>query len=118
MIVYSVCCAGGVVTSAGGGLEGVTAAMEVVSTTGLVGSKVGATRLFVAGSAVVFDAVFSFRQPCISKAMRPIPWTARTKKTAILTLARPLFFCSRREPCGISGLWLFMSVNAVASFHF
>src|SRR5437879_3410742 len=32
----------------------------------------------------------------------------RTKKTAILTRARPLFFCSRREPCGSSGLVLFM----------
>ena len=43
-------------------------------------------------------------QPCMSRAMRPTPWIARTTKTAIFTRARPLFFCSKKEPCGISGL--------------
>src|ERR1039458_101859 len=33
---------------------------------------------------------------------------ARTKKTAIFTRARPLFFCSKAEPCGMSGFWLFI----------
>ena len=33
---------------------------------------------------------------------------ARTKKTAIFTRARPLFFCSKAEPGGMSGFWLFI----------
>src|ERR1035437_2801221 len=33
---------------------------------------------------------------------------ARTKKTAIFTRAWPLLFCSKTEPCGVSGLWLFI----------
>src|ERR1035438_7389641 len=33
---------------------------------------------------------------------------ARTKKTAIFTRARPLYFCSKAEPGGMSGFWLFI----------
>ena len=52
----------------------------------------------------------SFLQPCMSKASKPMPWMARTTNTAILTRARPWFFCSRSEPCGRSGLELFMVI--------
>src|ERR1035437_4629100 len=33
---------------------------------------------------------------------------AKTEKTAIFTRARPLFFCSKREPCGMTGFRLFI----------
>ena len=46
----------------------------------------------------------SFLQPCIKRANRPIPWIASTTKTAMRTRARPLFFGSDKEPCGIRGL--------------
>ena len=58
--------------------------------------------------AVGMAGSFDCPQPCMSKAIRPMPWMARTKKTWIFTRARSLFFCSKAEPCGISGFWLFI----------
>jgi hypothetical protein len=81
----------------------------VGSTKGGAGVLVGSALAAALVAPVVVSG--SFLQPCISKAMSPTPWIASTRKTAILTRARPLFFWSSKEPWGTNGLWLFMVIG-------
>src|SRR5580765_1927422 len=84
-IVYSVAAAGGGSTGADG-MTLVGAVVTALSGTILVGASSVADDVAFVPSFVVLVSVC--RHPCINKASKPMPWTARTKKTAILTRAR------------------------------
>src|ERR1039458_6363647 len=108
-MAYSVAPAGtvgSVGVSIGTGAVTTTGGLLVVTGGGFVSTNTGGV-LVTAGS-VGATVSFDCPQPCISKAISPMPWTARTKKTAIFTRVRPLFFCSIMEPCGVTGVWLFI----------
>jgi hypothetical protein len=72
-----------------------------------------------AGAVPVWSGVWpaSFlRQPWIRSAIRTITLKLIEKSTTILSRARALFFCSRKELWGRNGLGLFIVLARVASF--
>src|ERR1039457_2157982 len=95
-MVYSVApaaTAGGAGVSTWTGAVTTTGGLLVVTGGLVVSINAGGVLLIVVSGGVTGS--FDWPQPCMSKAIRPMPLMARTKKTAIFTRAWPLFFCSK-----------------------